>query len=198
MKTSIPTGYVVDPGKTNLLLSAPHCIDHRRPNFTGKVEAAEESTKEISEEICALTGAALIYAKECDLSFDPNYTLFANNPYKQEIKSLVKKRKITYLLDIHGLSDRHNYDMAIFYPEHFIKSRKLAFNLAKAISKGKLRDALIQISPLSTLDRETISQFAASKLSIPANQIEVARYIRKDDALRQELIRNLSSFLLGL
>ncbi|MCA9375144.1 hypothetical protein KC622_02330 [Candidatus Dojkabacteria bacterium] len=198
MNTSTSTGYVLDIGKTNLLVSAPHCIEHKRPNVTGALRPAEESTKEISEEICNLTGASLIYATDSNLSYDPNYMLISDNPYKQAMKKIVRKKKVPYVLDIHGLSDKHNYDIAIFYPDRFFKSKKYAFSLAKAVLSGKLKDALIQIFPQSNLDRETITQFCAGELNTPANQIEIAKYIRQDDLLCQDLIKSISSFLLNL
>ena len=182
-------------GSVPILLSAPHVHAHRRPSLALKYKGAEEFTDRIVQEICATTGAwGIIQSKETP--FDPNYHKIQDNPYKEYVAELIKLGKITKFLDIHGLNLSNEYDLGIYYPSKYFKSINLSKDISKAVDKGKLRGISICIFRLNDDLEETLGEYVASELKVPSVQLEIARYIRESDKLRNAFIENLSEYLL--
>lgn len=181
-------------GKRKILLSAPHSKLHRRPNLVGKYKAGEANTEYIVKEACKRIGSFGIYADD-KLDYDPNYHALSINDYKREIKRLVNEEKIERFIDIHGIDKGYEVDFLIYYKTKFTNSIRLANDLVKYIDKGNLRGANILIYRLPRIAGESISGFVASKLRIPAVQIEIARYIREDKKLLNSLIDNLTEYI---
>ncbi len=176
-------------GKIKYLFSAPHPYPHRRPSFARKYKEREEYTDDIVQAVCKKSKGFGIYTKD-KVEYDPNYHK-SGNPYKKEVKKIVNENNIEQFIDIHGLSDEHMIDIAIYYKSRFSNSIKLAKKTIEALDQGKLRGLNIQIFRLPENRQESLTEFSASKLRVPAVQIEIARYIRKDKELREELIKNL-------
>ncbi len=187
-------GLKVVEGSLPVLISAPHTHPHLRPNLTGVYKGGEGWLDLITESLCKKSQAFGIYSVG-DLEYDPNFSSLGNNEYKAEVASMIKRGKIKYFIDLHGLSDIHQYDFAILYPNRYLKSKNLAYKLASAINKGGLRGALIQTHNLFDGNGETLSHFVAAKMKTASVQIEIARYIREDVELRSEFISNISSVL---
>ncbi|KUK76122.1 MAG: seg [candidate division WS6 bacterium 34_10] len=177
-------------GKKKFLFSAPHSHPHRRPSLVKKYKVQERYTDDIVRDICRKTKAFGIYIKD-QVDYDPNYHK-KNNPYKREIRKIVKENNIKAFFDIHGLSDEHLIDIAIYYKTRFRKSMELADEVSKKLNRGKLRGLNIQILRLPENHQETLTEIVASDLRVPAIQIEIARYIRKDKELREAFVDNLS------
>lgn len=181
-------------GSNPILLSAPHAFSHRRPSLTLSYKLGESFTDDIVKEICANTGAwGIVLVDETDS--DPNYYPLKSNEYKREIVNIVKEGKIKKFLDIHGLSDEHDFDLGIFYPSKFFNSIRLADTVSKGVSKGSLRGINSCILRFEDSDRESLGEFVASKLRVPSIQIEIARYIREKQLLRNSFIENMSDLL---
>jgi hypothetical protein len=100
------------------------------------------------------------------------------------------------VIDIHGLRDDSGYDVEIYYTTRFRRSINLAERIAKGLDKGALRGISIGIFRFPDNYQESIGEYVASKLRVPAIQIELEKYIRKDKKLRNEFIKNLSNILL--
>jgi hypothetical protein len=181
-------------GSNPVLLSAPHVYAHRRPSLTLSYKGAEPWTDVLVEEICANTGCWGIILQN-EAKFDPNYYPLSDNEYKRELAGLVKENKIVKFLDIHGLSDEHNTDVNIFYPSRFLKSISLANDIAAGLDRGNLRGINTHILRFEDGHGETLGEFVASKLRVPSVQIELARYIREKDLLRNSFIEYLSDLL---
>jgi len=180
-------------GRVPVLISAPHVYPCKRPNISGIYKAGEVFTKDIVEQVCADTSAFGIYLNdECD--YDPNYHKERKNEYKQAVRDLVKRYKIERFIDIHGLKDC-NYDLGIYYTTRFSKSLSFAYEIAEGVDKGRLSGVNVEIFRFPENGQESLSEFVASKLRVPAVQIEVARYIRNEEELRESLIRNLSGIV---
>lgn len=181
-------------GNKSVLISAPHVYAHRRPRLNMSYKLGEPLTDHIVEEVCKLSNIfGIMSVNETD--FDPNYHKEKRNPYKQEVRRIVEERKIKYFIDIHGLKDGNNYDLAIYYPTRFWKSRDLAIQLQESLDKGELRGINIAILRFLDNNQETLGEFVTSKLRIPSIQIEVARYIREDASMRNTLVNSLSDTL---
>ncbi len=181
-------------GSNPVLLSAPHVFGHRRPSLTLSYKLGEPWTNTIVEEVCANTGAwGIILVDETD--FDANFHPLEENPYKGEVANLIEEGKVTRFLDIHGLSDEHDFDIGVFYPSRFLKSIHLAQQLGQSLNHGALRGSSTCIFRFEDNGQETLGEFVASKLRVPSIQVEVARYIREKPLLRNTFIENLSELL---
>lgn len=177
-------------GKVPVMLSAPHVYPHRRPTLNGCYKLGEPYTDQIVKEVCANTSCFGIYLlKECD--YDPNYHKEKKNEYKRTVRDIVKERKIERFIDIHGLRDGQDFDIGIYYTTRFNKSLEFAYEIEEKLGKGSLSGINIQTLRFLDNGQETLGEYAASKLRIPAVQIEIARYIREDDDLRNTLIENI-------
>ncbi len=178
-------------GKVPVMLSAPHVYPHRRPTLNGSYKLGEPYTDRIVKEICSNTNCFGIYLlKECD--YDPNYHKERKNEYKKTVRDIVKEKKIERFIDIHGLRDGQDFDIGIYYTTHFSKSLEFAYEIEEKLGKGLLSGINIQTLRFLDNGQETLGEYAAAKLRIPAVQIEVARYIREDDDLRNALVENIS------
>lgn len=186
--------YEIIKGKEPILLSAPHVFAHRRPSLSGLYKQGEPFTDEIVKNICEKTNAHGIYVTQ-EMSYDPNYYEVKKNKYKKKVRDLIKEEKIKYFFDIHGLSDEYAYDFGIFYLNRYTKSKKLAYALAEALNKEELRNCLPQILNLNEGKAESLTEFTTSELRMPSLQIEVSRYIREDEILRESFVKNFSDFL---
>lgn len=179
-------------GESQILISAPHLHPHRRPNLSGVLKQGEAFTEYIVEALCQETGSHGIIATDSS-DYDPNHQVFDKNPFKKQISKIIKEHQIKYLIDIHGLNDKHKYDLGIYHQKGFRNSRLLAYHLATGLNKEKLRGVLIQLLYFREEDGESISTYCTKELKIASVQIEIAKYIREDDKLRENLIKNLSS-----
>jgi len=181
-------------GKVPVLLSAPHACSHRRPTLMGTYKLGEPYTDEIVKRITADSSSFGIYlSKEC--SYDPNYHKERKNEYKKAIKEIVMKNKVERFIDIHGLKDNQGYDIALYYPTKFRKSLELAYEIEEALNHGLLNGISIRIFRFLDNGQETLGEYVATKLRVPSVQIEVSRYIRDDEQLRESFIKNLSTLV---
>ncbi|MBI2356966.1 hypothetical protein HYV12_02880 [Candidatus Dojkabacteria bacterium] len=183
-------------GKNTVLLSAPHVYNHYRKNLNFVVKQGEPWTDYIVKNAVTESGSNGILVDR-DLDFDPNFDLYDNNKYKQEVDKVIKKNRIKLFVDVHGLSDRYSYDFAIYFPLRYLKSQKAAYELAQELSKGPLRDSLVVVLNMKDDEQETLTEFVAKKRKIPAIQLEIARYIREDDDLRDAVVTGISKYLLA-
>ncbi len=185
--------FTIISGNSPFLISAPHAHIHRRPTLTCIYKSEEKFTDGICIDICKGTGASGIYLNK-DVEYDPNFFKLKDNEYKQAVKDLIRNNKTKMFLDIHGLSDIYQYDIAIYYPSHFARSKKMAQELKKHFEKGKFKGISVNIFRIPDNDQKTLCMFTASKLRVPSLQIEIAWYIREDDELRDLFVKSISSF----
>lgn len=179
-------------GKVPILLSAPHVFPHKRPHLEGLVKQREEFTDVVVKDICNNLSCWGIFTTQ-PLEYDPNYDKESRNEYKSQVRSIVKNEKIKYVIDVHGLSDLHQYDLSVSFKRKFTKSSKLGYLIAEGFRQEKLHDALVSVLYFKDDDQETISEFVCDKLKIPAVQIEISWYLREDDVLRAQIVSNISA-----
>jgi hypothetical protein len=154
-------------------------------------------TDEIVEGVCKdIDSFGIVLTDESEYDF--NYHKEQDNPYKKEVRKIVQDNDIKYFLDIHGLKDGHQYDVAIYYPTKFSRSIRLARTVREGLDRRGLRGINIVILRFPNGPQETLSEFVASELRVPSIQIEIARYIRESESLRNGVIENLSEVLENL
>lgn len=182
-------------GKKPVLLSAPHAYIHKRPRLSMGYRQGEDLTDRIVKEICKQTGAWGIYIKD-GVDYDPNFHELPSNPYKKAVAEIVKEQKIEQFVDIHGLAMENDmYDFGIYYATRFHKSKKFAYDLKEEIAKNALYGVNIAIFRFLEDYQETISEFVLQQYRVPAIQIEIAKYIREEKALRDAFIENFSDIV---
>ncbi|HMT21394.1 MAG TPA: hypothetical protein PKE20_09155, partial [Promineifilum sp.] len=90
-----------------VLFSAPHGAAHRR---NGRYKQEDEYTSALVRLLAERTGAHALYAFARSES-DPNYD--RESPYKATLAELVAAHGIRFVIDIHGMSDRHKFGVAV-------------------------------------------------------------------------------------
>ena len=94
-------------GKHPVLLSAPHACCHLRD---GAIKMAEEYTAAMACLVARLTGCSAIFTTH-QSSEDPNWQ--PGGEYKNAIREMVESKGIKFLIDIHGMTNRHHIGVAI-------------------------------------------------------------------------------------
>jgi hypothetical protein len=181
-------------GEKPLLISAPHAYSHRRPSLTMSYKIGEQMTDNIVVDLCDKHKTYGIFLSN-ESDFDPNYHKISDNPYKQQIKDIIDEDKIKYFIDIHGLKEGNLYDIAIYYPSGFSKSIRLANQIREGLDKKDLRGTTVAILRFPDNYQKPLGKYVASSLRVPAVQLEVAKYIRDTDKLRNSFIENLGEVL---
>jgi len=181
-------------GTNPILLSAPHVYPHKRPSLSTAYKIGEGFTDTIVQGVCKdIEAFGIVQTQESDLDF--NFHKEDRNPYKAEVRKIVEGNDIEVFVDIHGLSEGKNYDIAIYYPTKFSKSIRLARAIKEGLDKAALRRSNIVILRFPEDPQEALAEFVPSDLRIPGVQIEIARYMRERENLREAFIQNLGETL---
>src|SRR5690606_5454968 len=128
--------YVIS-GETPVLISAPHVHAHFRPNLDKRYKTGEPWADVILQSVARETNSFGIYSVN-DLEYDPNYDDLSKNEYKAEAAALIRRMKIKYFFDLHGLNDMHQYDFGVFYVQRYGRSHNLAYDFAAAMDERQL------------------------------------------------------------
>ncbi len=188
-------GFEIIEGKVPILISAPHIYNHYRSSLKMSYKQGEPYTGEIVKELARRLNCYAILSSE-ELDYDPNSSLLENNPYKREVGRIIKSKKIKMFIDIHGLSDKYSYDLAIYYGLRYRNAKKEAYRIANGLNTKELREILIQMRNFKDNNNETLSEYVIKNFKKISLQLEIARYIREDDILRNAFISSLSTVLL--
>ena len=76
-----------------------------------------------------------------------------------------------------------------------MKSKSFADIVREEIGKGELYGINSALFRFRDDDEETLGEFVAGKMRIPSIQIEISRYIREDEVLRESFVKNLSDII---
>ncbi|HVX92699.1 MAG TPA: hypothetical protein VHA74_01130 [Candidatus Dojkabacteria bacterium] len=184
-------------GKNPVLLSAPHAFNHYRSNINQVYKAGEPVTDDIVRRVAANIDCYGIFTTQ-EMDYDPNSTSELLNIYQREVEQILKDKKIKYFIDIHGLNDKYDYDMAIYYPFRFSKSQRFADRIKTSLMENMEKHLNIQVLNFPENQDNTLSINVSHKLRVPSIQIEVARYIREDEFLLEKFIEAFEKSLLSL
>lgn len=182
-------------GKIPVLLSAPHSKPHKRPNLESIIKQEEKFTDDIVNEIGKHTDCSTIYTTDL-AELDPSYyKINAGNVYKKLIEEMHSDCSFESFIDIHGLNPINNYDFGIYYKNRYLNSGKLAQQISFHLNQKSFKDANIQIFKFPENDQESLADFCAKELKIPSIQIEIAKYIRDDNDLRNSFASLLGKWV---
>jgi len=177
------------PGRLPILLSAPHGAAHRRD---GRYKAEDEYTAAFARLLAERTGAHALYA--CAQSdSDPNWDRDA--PYKAALRQLVAAHDLRFILDLHGMSDRHRFGIAVgTMCGASCRGRHEALIVATLTAAGFAQAMAQEVREYPTLrwDRfvvnhgrftgglssHTVTRFAAEELGVHAAQFELCASLR--------------------
>lgn len=185
--------YKVIKGNVNILLSAPHCIEHTR---NGKELRAEGETGAIVQLIADEVKCWCIL-KTYNNQEDANYDL-ENNLYKEEIIKIIKENDIQILVDFHGADNSNQFDIEIGTDngnnlcgkEEYLNSLIQTFK-EKGINNIQV-DTKFKASSI-----HTISKTIAETMQIPCIQLEIVgkyRYNKNEDGI-QKLVQALEKWI---
>ena len=90
-----------------MLVSAPHGAAHWR---NGRFKKEDGFTSAIARFVAQQTGAHVLYTLHQSQD-DPNWNKVS--PYKSRLAQLVKQHRLRFVLDIHGMSNRHKFGLAV-------------------------------------------------------------------------------------
>lgn len=99
--------FVHVPGERPVLISAPHGAAHRRND---RYKDEDEYTAALARLLGNLTGAHVLYAWARSES-DPNWD--RRSPYKDALRRIVQGQDIGMVVDLHGMSNRHKFGIAV-------------------------------------------------------------------------------------
>lgn len=178
-----------EPGTLPVLLSAPHGAAHWRD---GRYKQEDEYTAAFARLLARQTGAHVLYARAFSDN-DPNWD--RESPYKTALGTLVRAHNIRFVADIHGMSNRHNFGIAVGTMHGASCRRQQATLVSDALAAADF----IQSSPQEVkgfaslhwdryvidhsrftggLTSHTVTRFAAEELGIYAAQFELCACLR--------------------
>lgn len=168
------------PGSKPVLVSAPHGAAHCR---NGRLKEEDEYTGAIVQYISQVTGSHGLYLRR-QSSNDSNYD--PETPYKRFLRSIIRKKGIRFVLDLHGASDRHDFGVALGTMNGRSCPEQLPAILAVLKEYGfdvggygfNRLDIDGRFTAAGGHRQETITRFVKDSLGVDAIQVELASRIR--------------------
>lgn len=164
--------FLVLPGKLPLLVSAPHAVRYYRQK---KIKMSDQFTGSIVYLLNQLTDCHAIATTKL-YGGDPNI----DNPciYKERIAQICSKEKVKFVLDIHGAAREREFDVDF--------GTNGGKTLLAKIRKLETLDHNFQCFGLFRISHDhfvatgpnTITNYVARELGIPAIQIEINKQYR--------------------
>ena len=180
--------FTYQSGQLPILISAPHATAHQRKQF---IKGEEEFTAAFAQHLAEMTGIHVLYSRYRSTD-DPNWD--RNSPYKRYLHETVRANDIRFVLDLHGMSNRHKIGLALgtingrSCPDHeplIIKTiQQHQFHQttqanAKTFPTLRWDHFVLNHSRFTGgLANHTITRFASQKLGVPALQIELCSSAR--------------------
>lgn len=174
-------------GTIPIILSAPHAV---KQNRNGIIKEEDKLTGAIVEYLCMKTGANGII-RTCNCDDDPNYENKGKSlKYKETILNIAKQRNIKLLMDIHGCTNKHGFEIEFGtnYGENVNHDNTYLEIFEKEFSKiGK-----VSIDKKFMAKNEgTVSRFINKNSKIECIQIEISAKFRKEQLVEMlEIFEN--------
>lgn len=162
----------IAPGSLPILVSAPHAVRHYRQK---KIKMSDQFTGSIVYLLHKLTGCYAMAATKL-YGGDPNM----DSPciYKEQLAALCRREKIKFVLDIHGAAREQVFDVD-FGTNHgktLLEKPQLVQVLTQQFQKFGLNN--VSHEHFAATGLNTITNYVAREVSIPAVQIEINKQYR--------------------
>lgn len=164
--------FLVFPGNLPVLVSAPHAVRHYRQK---KIKVSDQFTGSIVFLLNKLTGCHTIATTKL-YGGDPNM----DNPciYKDRIAEICSREKVKFVLDIHGATREREFDV-----DFGTNSRKTLLDKTRVLETLERNFQGFGLSRIShdhfaATGPNTIANFVARELGVPAVQIEINKQYR--------------------
>lgn len=179
--------FTYQAGDLPILVSAPHATVHQRRQ---REKGEEEFTGALAQLLAESTGVHTLYSRYRSMD-DPNWDRVS--PYKTTLQEIVQSRDIRFVLDLHGMSNRHKIGLALgtmngrscpTYEPLILQTVQAQFQpTSQGIAKSYEElhwDHFVLNHPRFTggLANHTITRFATEQLGVPALQIELCASAR--------------------
>lgn len=162
----------IAPGKLPVLVSAPHAVRHYRQK---KIKMSDQFTGSIVYLLNKLTGCHAIAATKL-YGGDPNM----DSPclYKERIAELCNREKVKFVLDIHGAAREQEFD--VDFGTNHGKTLLAKARLVNVLEHNFQEFGLSRISHehFAATGPNTITNYVARELGIPAVQLEINKQYR--------------------
>lgn len=178
-------------GVNPIIFSAPHAVRQVR---NGNVKLADSFTGGITEYLCKRYNSFGII-RTCNLNDDPNYmTDDISMNYKRALEELIERNGILFLIDVHGCSNSHGFDVIVG------TNNGLNINFDSIISKideiSKEGHLNIQIDGIfSASNVNTISSYIHARTGIDCMQFEMSKRVRTSEEDFNSFISFLDKFI---
>ncbi|MDR3540917.1 MAG: hypothetical protein P4L69_08155 [Desulfosporosinus sp.] len=161
----------VSIGKLPVLVSAPHAVRHYRQK---KIKMSDQFTGSIVYLLNQLTGCYAIAATKL-YGGDPNF----DNPciYKDRIAEICNRENVKFILDIHGAAREREFDVDLGTNRG---ETLLKRNMLELVERNFQNFGLSRITHdhFAASGQNSIANFVACELGIPALQIEINKQYR--------------------
>lgn len=166
LKENANQSFQILKGSIPVMISAPHGVSQVR---LGAFKFAEPGSLGLALEIQEQTDAHLI-AKTENRNDDANFDDVC--PYKEELKRYIKKNKIKYLFDIHGLAKKRPIDinLGVNFGANVKPNEKLFDFLNQRLNK---KGFVVSIDQPFCGKSGTVSGYISKELGIWTIQFEV-------------------------
>ncbi|MCA9966732.1 MAG: hypothetical protein KC423_20925 [Anaerolineales bacterium] len=180
--------FTYQPGTIPVLLSAPHGAAHRR---NGRLKVEDEYTAAFVRLVAAETGSHVIYTRY-QSDTDPNWD--RQTPYKEQLRQIIREHQIAFVLDIHGMSNRHKIGLAV----GTINGRSCPRHescIVRVLENGRFKQTTQDQATLfpqlqadhfvlnhsrftGGVKNHTVTRFVSQELNVPAAQLEFCSSLR--------------------
>lgn len=160
------------PGDLPVLVSAPHAVRHIRHK---KIKPSDEFTGSMAFLLNKLTGCYSIAVTKL-YGGDPNF----DSPciYKETLKTLVAENRFSLVIDLHGASREHTFDVDLGTKRgaSLLGNTRHIEDLKKRLKEfgiGNISENYFTVSGNST-----VTDYVSSQLKVPCIQIEINKKYR--------------------
>ncbi|KJR46298.1 hypothetical protein UF75_3329 [Desulfosporosinus sp. I2] len=176
-------------GKLPVLVSAPHAVRHFRQK---KIKMSDQYTGSIVYLLSQLTGCHAIATTKL-YGGDPNM----DDPclYKEKISEIIRREKVKFVLDIHGAAGDRNFDVDFGTDSgRTLLKKEVMF---QTLERNFQTFGFSQISHdyFAASGPNTVANFVARELKIPAVQVEINKKYRVPAQNSQGFHRIIGAFV---
>lgn len=179
-------------GSIPVLISAPHAVRHERKK---KIKVSDEFTGSIAYLLNKLAGCHALATTKL-YGGDPNYDFPCI--YKDAINNICSQHNILLVLDLHGASRDHVFDVDIgtMRGESLLGKNQLIENFKIAFNKFGLTK--ISQDHFPGIVQNTVTKYVSRELGIPSFQLEINRKYRVPHHNPESYSRLISALVEGV